>query len=495
MSATAKQNIRFGDRGFSREFYSGLLFLFVIFVTYTALGARVAAVVSVVSCLYLYRGIFRSLALVLLFGVWQSIDPSPFSLLGFYQSILDQNLITGIDRIAFMAIIFMSLLKNMVSFPSDISKKLLMIAGLTAVSFLALYLEGNLSQTSGGRLVSALVLLLTASVLSGVRDAESQSLNRAVGFLLGLLTGMVVLGLLLYGLGYGNRVNGSFQGVAAHPQSWGLIGGSLVVVIFSLRLWKPVFLAIAGAALLTVVLSDTRTAIFACVLVMLYCLVVRVERPQFREFAGRAMLFLCVGIALLVLASGLAPDLLGKGTFVGDYFEARGGIFAESSRNFWENTFFGIGFGVPSELFLLDVQARMDNIAGMGQTGEKGSSYIALFEETGLIGGALWLAVLTTVLRTTLLRSVSAAVILYLLIVSNAEAVLLALSGPAAILWGSALALAFRPGGDSGTRWAVSSTEANARLAVSGARPAAAVHQRQTELTEGLSTLRKRGDA
>ncbi|WP_374555878.1 O-antigen ligase family protein [Thermomonas sp.] len=253
------------------------------------------------------------------------------------------------------------------------------------------------------------------SAWSGLSAGDRTQLEYQLFSGLALLM-LASLPLVFSGRGY--LVNGTgFQGFLSHPQAFGSTMGLLAAWLGSRILgqarppWRLVVLFVM--ALLLIVLSEARTAGLGLMLGVLVAISVGrlLARRRLRDYlpglrSRRVQLTVGLGL-LVVIATG--PLLGGKlATFVAKrgnssnlveaYDRSRGAKVDEMWSNIREHPLRGIGFGVASDPFSMEV-AR-DPVLGLpiGASIEKGVVYLAVWEELGLLGllvvlGWLWLLV------------------------------------------------------------------------------------------------------
>lgn len=124
------------------------------------------------------------------------------------------------------------------------------------------------------------------------------------------------------------------------------------------------------------------------------------------------------------------------------YAGARTFALYRSYDNFVQKPFVGIGFGVPSDPRLLDpafaqeTSHRIKMGLGSEVLPDKGNAFLAALEESGVIGGTLWLGLFAYLLAVAVKSGpVGLAVGAYLTISNLAEATLFSLGGIGMTLW------------------------------------------------------------
>lgn len=285
------------------------------------------------------------------------------------------------------------------------------------------------------------------SAWSGLGDEARQRMERQ---LFGGLVALLLASLPLVVSGRGYLVNGTgFQGVLAHPQAFGptmaLLAAWLASRIVSEARppWRLVALFVIS--LLLIVLSEARTAGLGLVLGLAAAassgrVLARRKLRDFLPGLRSRRMQLTMGLGLLVVIA--AGPLLGEkvATFVAKrgsssslieaYDRSRGAKVDEIWANIREHPLRGIGFGVASDPFSMEI-AR-DPVLGLptGASIEKGVLYLAVWEELGLFGLMAVLAWLWLLVRRAALGGMTPlAVCLTALAMNFGEATLFSPSG------------------------------------------------------------------
>lgn len=279
----------------------------------------------------------------------------------------------------------------------------------------------------------------------------------------GIMASVVVGSFLVMMAGAGRELNvKDFQGVFWHPQTLGMMmAAASPIILFARRLplWLRVVTIIAIATLAW--LSWTRTALGAMTLAGLFVLSVwLLTKARIKlSSALRRPVQIGQGLAVVVLALGslfYASTLEPQEYVAGEtsqeilteeaYSNARTFALYRAYQNFASKPATGIGFGVPSDPRLIDPEFEAQTIEAFRNSGgsevlfDKGNSYLAIFEETGLVGAIFWLGLFTVLVVTacaTGLAATSAAVIFCLSLF--AEATAFSLGGVGMVLWASML--------------------------------------------------------
>lgn len=230
---------------------------------------------------------------------------------------------------------------------------------------------------------------------------------------------VLIVSLPLLALPPGYAVNGTgFQGILNHPQAFGvtmaLFGSWAGARVLGERRPSWGLIALAGSALVAVVLSEARTAGVGLILGLGLALALsqlftgrRLLQISPGLTSGRVLLTLsgCLiaGLALAPALSRLATHFLSKsnratgGNLLDAYDASRGFLIDAMMANIAEDPLRGIGFGIASTPSMMVVQR--DPIFGLpiGAAVEKGVMPLAVLEELGVIGAALvagWLILL-----------------------------------------------------------------------------------------------------
>lgn len=232
-----------------------------------------------------------------------------------------------------------------------------------------------------------------------------------------LFGGLVVLmlaslPLLAMPVGYLRNEMG-FQGVLSHPQAFGPTMALLGAWSASQLLAKPrpewTQLAIVGACMVLVVLSEARTAGFALVLALVISVLtapvlsgrsLRDLFPGLRSGRMYLILFLAVGAAMAAapfLSERIGQYLVKRGeaqSLAMIYEGSRGVLIEPMWDNIQEHPVQGIGFGVAS--FPEDMVIERDPVLGLPVSAsvEKGVLPMMVLEELGVFGAiaaAIWL--------------------------------------------------------------------------------------------------------
>lgn len=322
-------------------------------------------------------------------------------------------------------------------------------------------LFGALTSTAPGE--SAMSTIKFIAPLMPLMFWADQLVRRGLGLgpstyaFAGVLAATTFGSLLVWLLGLGFTLNKTdFQGLFWHPQTCGLALG--LACIFSALLPRlPNWLRMTWflIALVMMFMSWTRTAfvalLIAAVMIGLWMLWQQWQ-PRFRHGRSIATLSTMGAVASLTILSAIYASTLKPADYVLEtstqlfseeaYAGARTFALYRSYDNFIQEPFVGIGFGVPSDPRLLDpafaqeTSQRIKMGLGSEVLPDKGNAYLAALEESGVIGGTLWLGLFAYLLAVAIKSGPAGlAVGAYLTISNLAEATLFSLGGIGMILW------------------------------------------------------------
>lgn len=278
------------------------------------------------------------------------------------------------------------------------------------------------------------------------------------------------LGVYVVGNGYEyNKVD--FNGLVWQPQIVGLFLAPLAVLIVFLRrlsLWLRLTILTMTLALIWLAWSRTGLAGLALVAAIE---ALRFAFQKFRKSAngedghgnrlrrrlsrlGLGSLYAICVIGSLWYASGtstavIKPNAPSQLFNIDGYTMSRGMPIARSYSNIERHLATGIGFGVPSDPRLLDPYTAVENLRILKTEGrfeiliDKGNSYTAIFEEAGLLGAPIWLALFFFMLyRVADTGSVGRALAILFVVCALGEAFVFSVSGIGLLFWTSLIAAA-----------------------------------------------------
>lgn len=253
------------------------------------------------------------------------------------------------------------------------------------------------------------------SAWAGLSDEARQRLERQ---LFGGLVVLLLSSLPLVASGRGYLVNGTgFQGVLAHPQAFGPTVALLAAWLGSRIVadprppWRVVGLFVL--ALVLIVLSEARTAGLGLALGLVVAAFSgrMLAHRKLRDYlpglrSRRVQVVVGLGLLVMIAAGPFLSQRIGTylskrsgaSSVIEAYDRSRGGKVEKIWTNIRAHPLRGIGFGVASDPFEMEV--RRDPVLGLptGASIEKGVAYLAVWEELGLLGllavmGWLWLLV------------------------------------------------------------------------------------------------------
>jgi hypothetical protein len=257
--------------------------------------------------------------------------------------------------------------------------------------------------------------------------------------------------LAIPGIGFLRNTTG-FQGVTGQPQAFAVLYAPLVAYLL-VRVVETRSLAalhwlglIAGSILL--VWSQSRTGVAACLAGI--CLGLFVWwRGRVKTAPSGAWLKVSAVVIVLAIAGYLHREeireavsgYLLKGV-AGDFdaetlLTSRAVLFLTGWQNFVAHPVFGIGFGVSTTPELLEVATSDTFGVTLSASMEKGSGFLQILEETGLVGAAVLAFFIGTVCRATgVTRSASAMALVGAALATNlGEAIIYSLGGVGLAQW------------------------------------------------------------
>lgn len=234
------------------------------------------------------------------------------------------------------------------------------------------------------------------------------------------------------------------QGIATHPNLFGVFLAPLCFYALARLLIKPRFFDISLFIILfvTLVLSQSRTSIFAVILTLL--VYAFFAEKVMERYAKRGIILFVPMVAILIIFAGPISDgvldILTKGdggVGVIDSIEgSRGALFFAQTENIAAQPFFGIGFKILSS----GESNSFFETASTTNAYEKGVFLLALIEEIGIIGALLFSGVMYSMLAHVLKRKVQSAVFFIpvcFLITTFGEATLLSIGANGSLIWAS----------------------------------------------------------
>lgn len=301
-------------------------------------------------------------------------------------------------------------------------------------------------------IVWMVAMLTLFSAWEGLSAWERQWLQAQ---LIGLLMGILLCSLPLLFLPLGYITNGTgFQGVLNHPQGFGPVMALLcafVIVGFlaqPLPRWRDLLLAVI--CLVLVVMSQARTAGLALVLGVPIAVTVapammkhsaQSALPGLRNTKMLLMLLSLILSALAGLALGKGEELAnvlesylskrsGSSNLSEAYESSRGGLINAMWDNINSQPLTGIGFGIASKPWEMEVTRDPNLGLPTGAAIEKGVLPVAVLEEIGIPGFVLFLGWLWILIQRAGRRGVTElALVATILLFNFGESTLFSTSG------------------------------------------------------------------
>lgn len=242
-----------------------------------------------------------------------------------------------------------------------------------------------------------------------------------------------------------------FQGITNHPQFFGGLLAPLTAWLLAMIYVgkvRPFWIGLAVLALVQIFMSESRNAALAVALGLAAAAGTRLfsVRPDDFQVTPRALAVsagsILAGAFLILQFDRVAAFLnafmskrLSGGSLDTVFAESRGQLLRLSLENFENNPWLGIGFGMPSIPWQLEV-VRVGGIP-VSAAVEKGIWYVAVLEELGIIGAALTFGMLIAIALPTFRRGAApAAALVFTIFASNlGEATMFSAGGLGIFLW------------------------------------------------------------
>lgn len=253
--------------------------------------------------------------------------------------------------------------------------------------------------------------------------------------------------LLFLPIGYATNGTG-FQGWIVQPQAAGLMFAPMVLFFGGLslfdRLWPRLNIGLASLALLETFATLSRNAILAVVIGIACGIFISYLRDA-RRWSIMTFLATLGGLLFILLPSSqeFIADLVAKGASQSAFstqsaFERSRGILVDASlANFYEHPLVGSGFGIATDPSTMVI--TRDPIVGLpvSAPSEKGVTWVAILEETGLLGAFFFLLLIIPLLRGALANRTSTAFAMAVttLMTANGEAALFSFGGLGLFMW------------------------------------------------------------
>lgn len=266
-----------------------------------------------------------------------------------------------------------------------------------------------------------------------------------------------------------NRLD--LNGVVWQPQILGLCMAPMALLMLNLRrlpLWLRIGGAFGAAALIWAAWS--RTGLAAILVVALFELLRRgaqklpilkpLHSPPRRSVLFQlkkhllAIVFVTAVVTSLWFASSTSVVQVEPGAekqvfSLEGYASSRSGPLARSFANIQDNLATGIGFAVPSDPRLIDPAVAAENLHILKTEGkfiilsDKGNSFVAIVEETGILGAPFWLGLFFWVLsRVAATGSIGRSMAILFILCAIGEATVFTMSGIGLLQWTALVAAA-----------------------------------------------------
>lgn len=213
-----------------------------------------------------------------------------------------------------------------------------------------------------------------------------------------VVLGLSILALAIPSISFARNGTG-FQGITLHPNAYGVFFSGFTALTFVLYIYKKklIYILFFILSLTFLFLSQSRTSLLSVIIgLTIYFLIT----PEFRRKMSRTLiLILPVICLLLILLYDRISDFIyafllkgGNGSIMESVERSRGALIEAQIKNIQENTFFGIGFKVPS----IKVLQKMEGLNAIQY--EKGNFFLACIEELGLIGFIFFISIIIVLL-------------------------------------------------------------------------------------------------
>ncbi len=268
---------------------------------------------------------------------------------------------------------------------------------------------------------------------------------------------ILILGFPLYfsGLGYFRNSTG-FQGILSHPQAYAVfIAPMLSWFIVRILFEKEYSLTVIIGAILgffSLFASESRTGMLAILAGFgLTVFVGFIKRAKWRSILAQtigshiAVVVLCLIVAMTILnlaalktsTTNFLQKRQTQTRLINIYETARGLAIKRSMDNFWNNPVSGIGFGVASDPFHLNVSS--DKFFGIPVAApvEKGTLFSSVLEELGVAGTSFLLMFIFTLAGSIIISDSPSALWLFFtcLMLNMGEMIFFSFGGMGLYVW------------------------------------------------------------
>lgn len=413
-------------------------------------------IIGILAALKLSGGLVTGAHILL--GLW--------SLLGVRQTIQALSLVTVIkylnpvmyifpDGVGIMgwSVILLGGMRLLLSMRINDIRSIIPIIGFSLiVAVLSTVQDNKAPAVSAMKLV--MFTYMSCAIILGSTSLNKQEAQNLSTWFNSLVVAIVALSLPVFAfpeIAYARNGQG-FQGILNHPQTFGpILAPTLCAVLASIFLSRPknslllLFIALGLVALM--IASQARTAMAAVALSMAFtAAVVFFKKKKFIQFRiGRFVTVSTVAFVALTLAiagsSVLQEKLMGymykrNSTDIESALSSRSGGIESQWSNFLESPLVGYGFGVyrwglgtggAVEVMGLPISAPV----------EKGFLPTAILEETGILGGLSFVAVLIYLSRRVIARRNTqwTAIFFACLFVNVGEMVIFSVGGIGLLYW------------------------------------------------------------
>ncbi len=373
---------------------------------------------------------------------------------------------------ALIAIAFLQASFLLMSGQWKISRSTFLLFGGTAVAIVLTVSTSTDDQTTllglAYFLVPIFILLAWLDNLFRPSTHAYEGAYAVAGVLIALALGSAFI--VTQGGGYDyNRVD--LNGVVWQPQILGLTMAPLALLMLNLRR-LPLWLRVAGTigAVALIWAAWSRTGLAAILIVAVLELIRRgaakipslniLRHPPRKSVLYQlkrhllAMVFVAAIVGSLWFASNTSAVQIESGAekqvlSLEGYASSRSGPLARSFSNIETNLATGIGFAVPSDPRLIDPAVAAENLHVLKTEGrfviltDKGNSFVAIVEETGILGAPLWLGLFFWVLaRVSATGPIGRSMAFLFILCAIGEATVYTMSGIGLLQWTALVAAA-----------------------------------------------------
>jgi hypothetical protein len=273
------------------------------------------------------------------------------------------------------------------------------------------YAFSQMADVSLLKSIAWTITILTVTCIWGTLDERNRNLALTDIFLGVTFTLLVSIPLISSPVGF-LRNGVGFQGILNQPQLFGVTAGLLLTYAtakaLSGRSHQTIIYLILSMAAASVFLSKARVAMLSPVLAITASLAFSLISKRLSSSMLNGLkrplpwVFLALVIVLLTLRldtiQSYLSDFLSKGRRAGftsifeAYSNSRGVKVEQMQRNISSDPWVGVGFGMPSgPAYMMEIKRDPIFDLPVGAPVEKGMLPLAVFEETGIIGFAIFM--------------------------------------------------------------------------------------------------------